>query len=230
MTKKLSDKMRLWIHRQHPTTGQDTNQARWQYMLLDLALLVEALVEAVEPEDTETTIRNLRVEQREEKPSNMMQERNSARAKVCALEVECNKLRAETEMWRDECREWQSSTHQLHKELAEAEAERGSWERQCRNAECGLAEAKAEVAKGQDFWAMYQQSARTVGDMFGEVSADAEIGRLVRGMRQHTSLRCIARGYYDSRTHVFAGHTVVRCGVNAVEALRNIQEAGDDET
>ena len=70
--------------------------------------LLGALVEAVEPE-----------RQPEEKPRNMMQERDSARAKVCALKVECNKLRAEIEMWRDECREWQSSTHQLRKRLVE---------------------------------------------------------------------------------------------------------------
>ena len=57
---------------------------------------------------------------REEKPRNMMQERNSARAKVCALKVECNKLRAEIEMWRGECREWQSHTHRLRKERDEA--------------------------------------------------------------------------------------------------------------
>ena len=59
--------------------------------------------------------------------------------------------------------------------------------------------------------------------------ANAKIGELVRGMRQHTSLRCIARGYYSSRTHLFAGSRIVRTTVSAAEPLRSIQEVSDAE-
>lgn len=174
---------------------------------------LEALWALVEPKDIDAhdaTICKLREEQQEEKPRNMMQQRNSARAKVCVLKVECNKPRAEIEMWRGECREWQSSTHQLREELAEAKAEIESWMCRCHELERLLADHKASHAA-------------------------AQIGRLVRGMREGTRLVCGIDNIYavDECTEfnrANAGWKWLRGRWNdPAEALRAIQEVGDAE-
>ena len=97
----------------------------------------------------------------------------------------------------------------------------------CHNAERELAEAKAEIER------LHLRFAKWL-DTHSQLVADAEIGRLVRGMREHTSLRCIATGsapsYYQSKTHSFAGSRVVSGTTNdPAEALRAIQEVGDGE-
>lgn len=113
-----------------------------------------------------------------------------------------------------------ATIHKLHKELAKAKAMihklRQEWEIAKKGRDKALwelAEAKAEI---------------------GRLRPLAENWRLVLNMRQHSSLRCIAAAmgdtpaYYSAKTHLFAGaHTVFTSG-SPVQALRAIQEVGDD--
>ena len=159
----------------------------------------------------------------------------------------------------DEACGWFQAKESENTELATALAEiprledqRDSWERQCRNAERGLAKAKTEIdrlRKERDERAllavgegmMLADARETIGSLrkeSAEANTDAEIGRLVRGMRSCTRL---IRGYvgtYWSDQYTGGDIDAAESWVGALkvsytvrgpaEALRAIQkEVGD---
>lgn len=92
MPEKLSERMRHWIHRQHPSWGQDCNQARWQYMLLELAELVETRAE-----------------------QGRLEELTAALAKISRLETERDEAKAAVVEWRDSCHWWKAHCGEIEK-------------------------------------------------------------------------------------------------------------------
>ena len=97
-----------------------------------------------------------------------------------------------------------------------------------------LAEAKAEVERLRKLWLSERNCSgklheernnaqKELASYTASVNADAEIGRLVRGMRRGGNLRCSSEGWVASD---YANY-----GEDAddpAEALRAIQEGGDD--
>jgi len=119
--------------------------------------------------------------------------------------------------------------------------DRDSWERLCRNAEHRLAEAKAEIEKWRKE-AHLEMGARMMGEplspgleaRFEKLKADAEIGKLVRGMRRNVRLWRDARGLFtpqilsDVRRPRLGWWDSMASTEHAVEALHSIQEEVDE--
>jgi len=114
---------------------------------------------------------------------------------------------------------------QVDARIAALTADRDSWERQCRNAERGLAEAKAEIdAQASRIRGLeaairgYESNHGACGDY----AADAEIGRLVWGMRRGSQL------HHPGLLEGWVGldFTIRRQAEDPAEALRAIQKGG----
>ena len=171
--------------------------------------LFEKLVAALEPEDTDATIRKLR---------NQRDGANEAlemRRTMCqSWERRCLKAEGELTIAKDLTLVDRKMMEELRQALTSAEGRikelRGE-----RN------EAKAEIE---------ELRAELMTDVQG-LMADAKIGKLVRGMRGHSRLVKAGVGYYAQAIDLDAGgwHSSL-AGLHApAEALRAIQGVGDAE-
>lgn len=107
------------------------------------------------------------------------------------------------------------------------------WKQCCMNAKHQLAEAKAEIEKlrGKCEWEElckgYPGLCAEAEVVVKSIKADAEIGRLVRGMRPNSGLRYVG-GRYHALAYVYPAWGGLTAADTPAEALRAIQTLGEE--
>jgi len=184
---------------------------------VDLANWLKQLaqrVEALEPENTELAKTKVEIERLRTRVENAV---SGAGVVIERLRKELAEAKAELEELRKEYDDAKNA-HEAYKTAArdriynlrkERDGFRADWGEELRRRE-GLILAKVAACDAEE-----------------AMRADAEIGRLVRGMRVGTRLIRGVGGYGTKETHPCAWFPGWR--EHPAEALRAIQEVGDDE-
>lgn len=234
---------------------------------LDTYILLKALVEGVEPEETSTDeeyndvrdaiIRKLREERDERALLAVGSEMSLADARQTRdrLRQDSAFLRAKMGQLRNDKERWERYYKDAKQDLTDAKAKIERLRGQRDGARLNYGDSQSELAKAnaewlqlrekydevksrlttrREYWEQRCLKAEDALERLEILSADAEIGRLVRGMREDTSLHHIEKDVWSAKTKRY-GHDrwinrILITVTDPAEALRAIWEMGDAST